>query len=44
MPRKVGRRGVLNEFEIEMDTQEQERIAKSVEALQTAKKRLDHSK
>lgn len=44
LPRRVGRRGVLNEFEIEIDKQEQEGIAKSVEALKAAMKRLDHGK
>jgi malate/lactate dehydrogenase len=44
LPRRVGRRGVLDEFEIEANKEEQEGISKSVEALKTAMKRLDRSR
>ena len=43
LPRRVGRRGVLNEFEIELNKEEQEGIGNSVEALKVAMKRLDRS-
>jgi malate/lactate dehydrogenase len=38
----VGRSGVLNEFEIETNKEEQIGLEKSVEALQLAMERLDH--
>jgi L-lactate dehydrogenase len=44
LPRRVGRSGVLDEFEIEGNKEEQEGISKSVEALKAAMKRLDRSK
>jgi malate/lactate dehydrogenase len=44
LPRRVGRSGVLNEFEIEANKEEQEGISNSVEALKAAMKRLDRSK
>lgn len=44
LPRRVGRSGVLDEFEIEVNKQEQIGIDKSVEALKNAMKRLDRSK
>ena len=43
LPRRVGRSGVLDEFEIEENKEEQEGISKSVEALKAARKRLDRS-
>jgi len=43
LPRRVGRRGVLNEFEVEVNKEEQEGIGNSVEALKVAMKRLDRS-
>ncbi len=43
LPRRVGRKGVLNEFEIEVNKEEQEGIGNSVEALKVAMKRLDRS-
>jgi L-lactate dehydrogenase len=43
LPRRVGREGVLNEFEIEANKEEQEGIGNSVEALKAAMKRLDRS-
>ena len=42
LPRRVGRSGVLNEFEIETNKEEQIGLEKSVEALQLAMERLDH--
>jgi L-lactate dehydrogenase len=44
LPRRVGRREVLDEFEIEANKEEQEGIIKSAEALKAAMKRLDRSK
>ena len=44
LPRRVGRSGVLDEFEIEGNKEEQEGISNSVEALKAAMKRLDRSK
>jgi L-lactate dehydrogenase len=44
LPRRVGRSGVLDEFEIEVDKEEQIGLEKSVEALKAAMKRLDRSK
>ena len=41
LPRRVGSSGVLDEFEIEANKEEQEGISKSVEALKAAMKRLD---
>jgi malate/lactate dehydrogenase len=41
LPRRVGRNGVLNEFEIEANKEEQIGLEKSVEALQLAMERLD---
>jgi L-lactate dehydrogenase len=41
--RRVGRSGVLDEFEIEANKEEEEGIRKSVEALKAAMKRLDRS-
>jgi len=41
LPRRVGRSGVLDEFEIEANKEEQEGISNSVEALKAAMKRLD---
>jgi malate/lactate dehydrogenase len=38
----VGRSGVLNEFEIEANKEEQIGLEKSVEALKSAMERLDH--
>jgi malate/lactate dehydrogenase len=43
LPRRVGRRGVLNEFEVEVNKEEQEGIGNSVEALKVAMKQLDRS-
>ena len=43
LPRRVGRSGILDEFEIEANKDEQEGIRKSVEALKAAMKRLDRS-
>jgi L-lactate dehydrogenase len=43
LPRRVGRKGVLNEFEIEVNKEEQEGIGNSVEALKVAMKRLERS-
>jgi L-lactate dehydrogenase len=43
LPRRVGRGGVLDEFEIEANKEEQEGIRKSVEALKAAIQRLDRS-
>src|SRR3981081_251309 len=42
LPRRVGRSGVLNEFEIEATKEEQIGLEKSVEALKSAMERLDH--
>jgi L-lactate dehydrogenase len=42
LPRRVGRNGVLNEFEIETNKEEQIGLEKSIEALQLAMERLDH--
>ena len=42
LPRRVGRSGVLNEFEIEANKEEQIGLEKSVEALKSAMERLDH--
>jgi L-lactate dehydrogenase len=42
--RRVGRSGVLDEFEIEVNKEEQIGIERSVEALKAAMNRLDHSK
>jgi malate/lactate dehydrogenase len=42
LPRRVGRSGVLNEFEIEANKEEQIGLERSVEALQLAMERLDH--
>ena len=44
LPRRVGRSGVLDEFEIEANKEEQEGISNSVEAQKAAMKRLDRSK
>jgi L-lactate dehydrogenase len=44
LARRIGRSGVLDEFEIEVDKEEQIGLEKSVEALKAAMKRLDHGK
>jgi L-lactate dehydrogenase len=43
LPRRVGRSGVLDEFEIEINREEQIGIERSVEALNAAMNRLDRS-
>ncbi|HET9375792.1 MAG TPA: hypothetical protein VFO40_12530 [Chthoniobacterales bacterium] len=44
LPRRVGRSGVLDEFEIELDKEEQIGLERSIEALKAAMKRLGRSK
>jgi L-lactate dehydrogenase len=44
LPRRVGRSGVLDDFEIELDKEEQIGLERSVEALNSAMKRLDRGK